>query len=197
MHMIGKLERPYIDKLRGLAPCLGFVVDETPKYADGHYNPDLVWKKGDKTVGFEVEYGDVDGKKIVGDAFWLCRTFDMGFIQVINPRCFVRFEKLIKYLRDDFKSKVHVISSDLEEIRRILERNKAPSDEAVLEALRQIWSETKKATYSRAISDKLGIKDSDFGRGAVRRAMWRLKAKGSVKITTKEGERIKFYFEPI
>jgi hypothetical protein len=121
--MVGKLERDYVDKLKGLASRLGFVVYETPKCANSHYIPDLVWKKGDKTVGFEVESGDVDGKKIVGDAFWLCRTFDVGFIQVINPRCFVRFEKLIKYLRDDFKRKVYVISSDLEEIRRILETN--------------------------------------------------------------------------
>jgi len=117
--MIGELERPYIRKLKDLAPNLGFVARENQKYADAHYLPDLVWKKGDKTVGFEVEYGEVTGKKIVGDAFWLCRTFDIGFIVVVNSKEFERFKKLINYLNIDFRGKVYVISTDLEKIEGI------------------------------------------------------------------------------
>ena len=99
---------------------LGFVPCENERYGGGHYLPDLVWKKDNKTVGFEVESGEVVGKKVAGDAFWLYRTFDIGFIQIVNTKEFKRFEKLIRYLNSDFKNKVYVISTDLEKVETIL-----------------------------------------------------------------------------
>jgi hypothetical protein len=115
--MIGRKEKPYVDRLKNLASRLGFVAyenNELARYAEGHYLPDLVWKKDGKTVGFEVESGDVVGKKVAGDAFWLCRTFEVGFIQIVNKERLGRFEKLIAYLSEDFKNKVYVVSADLE-----------------------------------------------------------------------------------
>jgi len=121
--MVGEKERPFVEKLKELAPRLGFTTHENQRYACGHYLPDLVWRKGGKTVGFEVEYGEVNGKKIAGDAFWLCRTFDVGFIQVANPKEFGRFAKLITDLNADFKRKVYVISADLEKVKTVLKSN--------------------------------------------------------------------------
>ena len=113
--MVGKKERPYVDRLKDFASRLGFVAYENKECAEGHYLPDLVWKKDGKAVGFEVESGDVVGKKVAGDAFWLCRTFEVGFIQIVNKERLGRFEKLIAYLSEDFKNKVYLVSADLEE----------------------------------------------------------------------------------
>ena len=117
-NMVGIKKKPYVDKLKKLAQSLGFIAYENLRYP--HYWPDLVWRKGDMTVGFEVEYGRVNGKKITGDAFWLCRTFDIGFIQVVKPERLKRYANLVKDLDVDFKMKVHVISTDLNEIITIL-----------------------------------------------------------------------------
>lgn len=74
---------------------------------------------------------------------------------------------------------------------------KAPSDEEFLEALKQIYRETKKATHSRALSDKLGIKNDDFGRGAARAAMRRLAAVHKVRIVTASEGKTKFSYTPL
>jgi len=83
------------------------------------------------------------------------------------------------------------------EKREAKTENKAPSDEQVLNALKQIYAETKQPTTSRALSDKLGIKDSDFGRGAVRSAMRRLTAKKLAKTQTTEKGKTKFKYSPV
>jgi len=115
-----KIRKTTYLRIKKLAPNLGFVAYENQKYTDGHYLPDLVWEKNDKSVGFEVEYGKVSGKKIVGDAFWLCRTFDIGFIQVVNSKRYERFKRLIEDLNEDFKGNVYIISTNIEQIETTL-----------------------------------------------------------------------------
>jgi hypothetical protein len=109
--MIGEKERPYVEELERLAARLGYEALENQRYAEGHYQPDLIGKKDGRTVGFEVEFSDVDGKKIIGDAFWLWRTFDMGIIEVVRANRVGRFKTLIAYLGDDFNNKVWVVSA--------------------------------------------------------------------------------------
>jgi len=75
-------------------------------------------------------------------------------------------------------------------------KRKAPSDEAFLTVLKQIHSETGKAATSREISDAADIKDSDFGRGAVRAAMRRLQKTDKVNIEITIEGKTKFRYTP-
>jgi len=74
--------------------------------------------------------------------------------------------------------------------------NKAPSDEEFLAVLKQLHSKTGKAATSREISDAAGIKDSDFGRGAVRSAMRRLQKADKVNIEIQPEGKTKYRYTP-
>lgn len=64
---------------------------------------------------------------------------------------------------------------------KAVKKPKAPTDDDVLAALKQIGE----PTGSREVSDKLGIEDPDRGRAYVRRAMKRLAEDSKVEITRK------------
>lgn len=85
-----------------------------------------------------------------------------------------------------YRTKVHKAQPAPTETAKV-KVNKAPSDEQMLAALQELYAETGKAQGSRHISDKLGIADPDFGRGAVRAAMKRLIAAGKAEGVKGEG----------
>ncbi len=114
----GWKEKRYVDRLKDLACRLGFDYFEKQKYVSGHHEPDLVWKKANIEIGFEVECR-ASNKKAVGDAYYLNRSFQIGFILVKE-----KLKSLRKLITDlgDFK-RVHVVNADEleEEIKKILE----------------------------------------------------------------------------
>ena len=122
--MVGRKEKKYVVILKKLGNELGYTVRPNEHLANGHYNPDLVWKSGDKLIGFEVEYSGngPSNKKFVGDAYWLNKCMNLGFIIIRGKKNALR--KLLKFLKekhDDFK-KVYLIDAEKieEQIKEIL-----------------------------------------------------------------------------